>query len=195
MTHQTLEKYWKLFSATLSHFSYVKTERSLKIVIELFNPLMPEWNCPRPTPNSQAFFGIFQSRWKHKNKPLTAASLKWKLGSWGIHGFPLCPASPHGWQIPTTQPWGHIPGTHQHWLDQWNGEWKQWRWGNAWKQLLQTAQDCWNTCSNACINIKPEGGTTGICGAFDFSEEFLVKIPTVGPQNLVKQDQISPGVP
>ena len=32
----------------------------------------------------------------------------------------------------------------------------------------------------------------GICGAFDFSEEFLVKIPTVGPQNLVKSDQISP---
>ena len=28
----------------------------------------------------------------------------------------------------------------------------------------------------------------------DFSEEYLVKIPTVGPQNLVKSDQISPGV-
>ena len=38
------------------------------------------------------------------------------------------------------------------------------------------------------------GGTPGICGAFDFSEEFLVKIPTVGPQNLVKSDQITPGV-
>ena len=36
------------------------------------------------------------------------------------------------------------------------------------------------------------GGTPGICGAFDFSDEFLVKIPTVGPQNLVKSDQISP---
>ena len=49
----------------------------------------------------------------------------------------------------------------------------------------------------ASINVKPEGGggTPGICGAFDFSEEFLVKIPTVGPQNLVKSDQISPGVP
>ena len=45
----------------------------------------------------------------------------------------------------------------------------------------------------AFINVKPEGGVTpGICGAFDFSEEFLVKIPTVGPQNLVKSDQISP---
>ena len=45
------------------------------------------------------------------------------------------------------------------------------------------------------INVKPEGGgTPGICGAFDFSEEFLVKIPTVGPQNLVKSDQISRGV-
>ena len=32
----------------------------------------------------------------------------------------------------------------------------------------------------------------GICGAFDFSEKFLVKIPTMGPQNLVKSDQISP---
>ena len=43
--------------------------------------------------------------------------------------------------------------------------------------------------------IKQEGGTPGICGAFEFSEEFLVKIPTMGPQNLVKSDQISPGVP
>ena len=39
------------------------------------------------------------------------------------------------------------------------------------------------------------GGTQGICGAFDFSEEFLVKVPTVGPQNVVKSDQISSGVP
>ena len=42
---------------------------------------------------------------------------------------------------------------------------------------------------NACIKVKPEGGggrTLGICGVFDFSEEFLVQIPTVGPQNLVK---------
>ena len=38
------------------------------------------------------------------------------------------------------------------------------------------------------------GGIPGICGAFDFSEEFLVKIPTVGPENLVKSDQISSGV-
>ena len=45
----------------------------------------------------------------------------------------------------------------------------------------------------ASINVKPEGGgTPGICGAFDFPEEFLVKIPTVGPQNLVKSDQLSP---
>ena len=36
------------------------------------------------------------------------------------------------------------------------------------------------------------GVNPGICWAFDFSEEFLVKIPTVGPQNLVKSDQISP---
>ena len=50
---------------------------------------------------------------------------------------------------------------------------------------------------NACINVKPEGGggTPGRCGAFDFSEEFLVKIPTMGPQNSVKSDQISTGVP
>ena len=48
----------------------------------------------------------------------------------------------------------------------------------------------------ASINVKPEeGGTPGICGAFDFSEEFLVKIPTVGPQNWVKSDQISPPFP
>ena len=43
--------------------------------------------------------------------------------------------------------------------------------------------------------LSPRGGTLGICGAFDFSEEFLVKIPTVGPQNWVKSDQISPPFP
>ena len=50
----------------------------------------------------------------------------------------------------------------------------------------------------ASINVKSEGGRgeprAYICGAFDFSEEVLVKMPTVGPQNLVKSDQISPGV-
>ena len=40
--------------------------------------------------------------------------------------------------------------------------------------------------TNAPINVKPEGGDPGICGAFDFSEDFLVKVPTVGPQNCVK---------
>ena len=40
--------------------------------------------------------------------------------------------------------------------------------------------------------LSPRGGGGGLCGAFDFSEEFLVKIPTVGTQNLVKSDQISP---
>ena len=39
------------------------------------------------------------------------------------------------------------------------------------------------------------GGDPGICGAFEFSEEFLVKIPTVWPQNWVKSDQISPPFP
>ena len=34
--------------------------------------------------------------------------------------------------------------------------------------------------------LSPRGGTPGICGAFDFSEDFLVKVPTVGPQNWVK---------
>ena len=46
--------------------------------------------------------------------------------------------------------------------------------------------------------LSPRGGggrTPGRCGAFDFSEEFSVKMPTMGPQNLVKSDQISPGVP
>ena len=36
--------------------------------------------------------------------------------------------------------------------------------------------------ANACINVKPEGEGGG---AYDFSEEFLVKIPAVGSQNLV----------
>ena len=46
---------------------------------------------------------------------------------------------------------------------------------------------CWKSHHYASLNVNP-----GICWAFDFSEEFLVKIPTVGPQNLVKSDQISP---
>lgn len=46
----------------------------------------------------------------------------------------------------------------------------------------------------AAINVKPKGETPGRCGAFDFSEGFLVKIPTVGPQKLVTSDRISPGV-
>ena len=33
------------------------------------NPLTPASNCPWPTPNFLVFFGIFQSEWKHKNKP------------------------------------------------------------------------------------------------------------------------------
>ena len=51
--------------------------------------------------------------------------------------------------------------------------------------------------SYASINVKPEGGgggTPGVCGAFDFSEQYLVKVATVGPQNLVKSGQISPPV-
>ena len=59
--------------------------------------------------------------------------------------------------------------------------------------MVKTAQN------NASINVKPEGGggggTPGIRGAFDFSEEFFIKIPTVGPQNWVKSDQISAPFP
>ena len=33
------------------------------------SPLTPASNCPPPTPYFQAFFGIFQSERKHKNKP------------------------------------------------------------------------------------------------------------------------------
>ena len=46
---------------------------------------------------------------------------------------------------------------------------------------------CVDYIANAPINVKPEGGTPGICGAFDFSEDFLVKVPTVGPQNWINQ--------
>ena len=64
------------------------------------------------------------------------------------------------------------------------------------KCVFEITQD---PLDNASINVKPEegegGGTPGICGAFDFSEEFLVNIPTVGPQNWVKSDQMSPPFP
>ena len=46
----------------------------------------------------------------------------------------------------------------------------------------------------ASINVKPEGGGGGICGAFDLSEQVLVNILTMGPPNLVKSDQISPTI-
>ena len=45
------------------------------------------------------------------------------------------------------------------------------------------------------LNPRGGGGGAGICGAVDFSEEFLVKISTVGPQNWVKSDQMSPPFP
>jgi len=40
--------------------------------------------------------------------------------------------------------------------------------------------------------LSQRGINMGICGAFDFSENILVKIPTIGPPKWVKSDQISP---
>ena len=37
--------------------------------------------------------------------------------------------------------------------------------------------------------MKPEGCTQAISGTFDFLEEFVVKIPTVGPEKCVKSDR------
>ena len=48
------------------------------------------------------------------------------------------------------------------------------------------------TVDNASINVKPKGGDPRHMWGIDFSEEFLVKTPTVGPPNLVKSNQISP---
>ena len=47
---------------------YTPETSSMKWTSVHINPLTPEGNCPRPIPNSQAFFGIFQSKRKHKNK-------------------------------------------------------------------------------------------------------------------------------
>ena len=41
----------------------------LGTILRPVNPLTPASNCPRPAPNFRAFFGIFQSERKHKNKP------------------------------------------------------------------------------------------------------------------------------
>ena len=61
--------------------SYVMSVEDLNVITALkcnklpsvitfgLNPLTPASNCPRPTPNFRAFFGIFQSEQKHKNKP------------------------------------------------------------------------------------------------------------------------------
>jgi len=45
----------------------------------------------------------------------------------------------------------------------------------------------------ALINVQPKGveETTAICGVFDFSEEFLIKIPITGSKKCVKSNQIS----
>ena len=56
--------------------------------------------------------------------------------------------------------------------------------------------------SNASINVKPEGsggggggGPWAYVGHLTFQKNFWSKIPTVGPQNWVKSDQISPPFP
>ena len=44
-----------------------------------------------------------------------------------------------------------------------------------------------NSKNYTSINVKPEGGgggTPGICGAFDFSKECLVKIPKIGSNQI-----------
>ena len=57
---------------------------------------------------------------------------------------------------------------------------------------LEPSSAVFEVISNAPIDVKPKGGRgSGICGAFDFTEEFLVKIPTLGPEKMVKSDQIS----
>ena len=40
-----------------------------KRLFNRINPLTPAFNCPRPTPDFLAFFEVFQSERKHKNKP------------------------------------------------------------------------------------------------------------------------------
>ena len=46
----------------------LRTDRDVNPVL-IINPLTPASNCPWPTPNFRAFFGIFQKEQKHKNKP------------------------------------------------------------------------------------------------------------------------------
>ena len=70
----------------------------------------------------------------------------------------------------------------------------------GWKKILQCSISIIgcnvhvhvHPCIMHLSMLSPREGTPSICGAFDFSEEFLVQNPTVGPQNLVKSDQISP---
>ena len=69
-------RFLKLFK-TPETFQSCKAVPKIKICIHLklpsvhINPLTPEGNCPRSTPNSLAFFGTFQSERKHKNRPYT----------------------------------------------------------------------------------------------------------------------------
>ena len=69
---QLLETLWKSLERApkssenhqKSHYQY--TYVKIRII---FNPLTPGSKCPRPTPDFLAFFVIFQSERKHKNKP------------------------------------------------------------------------------------------------------------------------------
>ena len=56
-------------SCTLNQKVYTPETSCMKRTSVHINPLTSEGNCPRPIPNSLAFFGTFQSKQKHKNKP------------------------------------------------------------------------------------------------------------------------------
>ena len=64
-----MDKFWKEFS---TRYFFMKWLLSIvfRVGQEVLNPLTPEWNCPRPTPNSLAFFFLlFHSEGNQKNKP------------------------------------------------------------------------------------------------------------------------------
>ena len=53
----------------------------------------------------------------------------------------------------------------------------------CWLGYVMTLGSGGTILTYALINVKPElGGGGGRCGAFDFSDEFLAKIPSLGPE-------------
>ena len=75
------------------------------------NPLMPEGNCLQPIPNSLAFWGIFQSKRKHKKKHICAVTTDTRSGALSIQ--PNIPVWNSGYSIRRMEQYFPVRWTNQ----------------------------------------------------------------------------------